>query len=224
MKRLILFAAVAGCLVFASNAMATLPCAANSSCAIVVENALPCGDADLRWCPVDDMDNIIIRATVRNCLNDPLEACDLRLDLDGTGDSQDELGGGSIAICGSQSSVVASDANGAVEWVLTGGGCGRFILDWTVTAECADPEVELCDNSIELCAKSPDFNGDLTINFFDTFAFLPALNSGSGYCADLDCSGGNVNFFDTFQFLPHLNHGGGCTGWTLTPAVLGDCP
>jgi len=222
-RALTLFVALAGCMIVASSAMATLPCAANSSCAIEVENGLPCGDADLRWCPLDDMDHIIIRVTVRNCLNDPLEGCDIRLDLSGEADAQDELGGTDMGICGTQSSTATSDANGAVAFSLTGGGCGRFVLNWTATAECATPEVELCTNSDTLCAKSPDFNGDLQVNYFDTFKYLPQLNSGTGYCGDLQCDG-IVNYFDTFQYLPHLNHGGSCTGWTLTAAVLGDCP
>ncbi|MFH1277377.1 MAG: hypothetical protein ABIK65_03245 [Candidatus Eisenbacteria bacterium] len=221
MKKTLALLAVVGCLAIAGSAFATLPCAANSSCAIEVQNGNGCTTADLRWCPAGDMDHIIIRVTVRNCLDDPLEGCVVRLDLSGQSDAMD--GTSAMGVCGTMSSTATSDANGAVAFDLTGGGCGRFVLDWTATAECADPEVELCANSTELCAKSPDFNGDLTINFFDTFKFLPALNAGTGYCADFNCDN-VVNFFDTFQFLPHLNHGGGCVGWTLTDAALGTCP
>ncbi|MBN1826520.1 MAG: hypothetical protein JW958_09650 [Candidatus Eisenbacteria bacterium] len=224
-KSLALFAALAGCLVIATGAWATLPCAANSSCAIEIDNTFSggCADADLVWCPGGDADFIVIRATVRNCLDDPLAGCNLRLDLDGQGDPQDEMGATNIAICGSQSQTQASDANGAAAWVITGGGCGRFDLDWTITAECATPEVELCDNTDQFCVKSADFTGDLTVNFFDTFKYLPALNSGLGYCADFNCDGA-INFFDTFKYLPHLNGACSCTGWTLTAATLGECP
>ena len=222
-KTLALSAAIICCLAIASTAMATLPCAANSSCVIEVENSNGCTTADLRWCPLGDMDHIIIHVTVRNCLDDPLEGCAIRLDLDGEADAQDEMGVADIAICGTQSMTSVSDANGAVAFILTGGGCVRFILNWTATAECADPEVELCANSTELCVKSPDMNGDLAVNFFDTFRYLPQLIGGAGYCGDFNCDG-VVNFFDTFQYLPHLIHGGNCVGWTLTPVDLAECP
>lgn len=221
-KCLLTVAALAGLLVMASGAMATLPCAANSSCALEISTT--CTDADLVWCPGDDSgDTLFIRVTVRNCLDDPLDGCDIRLDLSGEGDPQDEISGGAMAICGTASRTATSDINGAVEFTITGGGCGRIVLNWTATAECATPEVELCDNSDTLCVKSADFNGSLNVNFLDTFVYLPALNSGTGYCADLSCDGG-VNFLDTFKYLPHLASSCSCTGWTLTATTLGDCP
>ena len=223
-KCLFTVAALAGILMMASGAMATLPCAANSSCALEISST--CADADLVWCPGDDSgDMLYIRVTVRNCLDDPLDGCDIRLDLSGEGDSQDEVAG-AMAICGSASMTETSDINGAVEFTITGGGCGRIVLNWTATAECATPEVELCDNSDTLCVKSADFTGDLAVNFLDTFKYLPALAGGSGYCADLSCDAGDdsVNFLDTFKYLPHLAAACSCTGWTLTPTVLGDCP
>lgn len=221
MKKCLALLAVMGCLAIAGNAMATLPCAANSSCAIEAQNGNGCADADLRWCPAGDMDQIVIRATVRNCLDDPLSGCTLRLDLAGQADPTDATA--NMMVVGTASRTAVSDANGAVAWFITGGGCGRFNLDWTITAECADPQVELCATSTQFCAKTADFNGDGTLNFFDTFKYLPQLTAGAGYCADLNCNG-IANFFDTFQYLPHLTHGGTYAGFTLTVAALGTCP
>ncbi len=228
-KTTALFVALAGCLAVASTSMATLPCAANSSCAIEVENQLPCTNTDLRWCPQGDWDHIIIRVTVRNCLDNPLDSCDIRLDLSGIGDPQDEIGSpDGISICGSSSLTQMSDANGAVEFTLTGGGSGRFVLDWIVTAECAVPEVELCSNSDTLCAKSPDFTGNLIVNFWDTFEYLPQLQATVGWSGDFNSGVGTcdnlVTFWDTFDYLPHLQAVHQCTGFYLTPGTLGDCP
>ena len=221
-KTLALSAAIICCLAIASTAMATLPCAANSSCVIEVENSNGCTTADLRWCPLGDMDHIIIHVTVRNCLDDPLEGCAIRLDLDGEADAQDEMGVADIAICGTQSMTSVSDANGAVAFILTGGGCGRFILNWTATAECADPEVELCANSTELCVKSPDFNGDLRVQFVDTFKFLPMLSAGAGWCGDLNCDG-DITFPDAFRFLPLIGTSGSCIGAPAPEGNLKSC-
>jgi len=201
------------------------PSPANSECTIEIENSLPCGNADLRWCPGGDMDNIIVQVTVRDQNNDPIPDCTVRLDLSGECDPQDELGDNvNMAICGQPQRWNTTDVNGYAEFVITGGGCGRFYLNWVVTAECTYPEVELCDETTpNLCAKSPDFTGDLKINFLDTFKYLPQLSSSIGYSGDLSCDG-NVNFFDTFQYLPHLANACQGTGFTLPKTTLGDCP
>jgi len=224
MRKSLLLAAVVGCLVVAGTAQATLPCAAYSSCAIAPSN--PCtgaGAADLRWCPKGDYGVINIRVTVRNCLNNPLPNCPVRLDLSAIGDPQNELGTVNMMIVGAASRLDTSDANGACHYVITGGGCGRFQLTWTATATCATPEVQLCQNVNTYCVKSPDMNGNGTVNYADTFKYIPQLNSGSGYCGDFNCNGG-VNYTDTFVYAPHLNHGGSYPGFTMTAGALGDCP
>ena len=117
-------------------------------------------------------------------------------------------------LCGTATVTQTTDANGVTNFSLVGGGSGAIVLDYTVTAECADPEVELCANSDTLCAKSVDYNGTGNVNFFDTFKYLPALNTGTGYSADMAaCNTSNiVNFFDTFKYLPALNTGAACSG------------
>jgi hypothetical protein len=221
MRKTLLFAAVMGCLLVATTAMATLPCAAYSSCAISTTNS--CATANVRWCPKGDYGKVVIRVTVRNCLNNPLANCPVRLDLAATGDPQNELGTASMMIVGAASRLDTSDVNGACSYEIWGGGCGRFRLNWTATATCATPEVQLCTQQTTYCAKSPDMNGNGTVNFQDTNKYLPQLLSGTGYCGDFNCNG-SVNFQDTNVYLPHLLHGGTYTGFTMTAGTLGDCP
>lgn len=221
MRKGLLFAALVGCLIAAGSADATLPCAAYSACAISTSNS--CADAQLRWCPKGDYGFITIRVTVRNCLNAPLAGCPVRLDLGAIGDPQNELGTAAMMIVGAASRLDTSDANGAVSYVITGGGCGRLQLNWTATATCATPEVQLCSNSTTYCVKSPDMNGNGTINFQDTFKYTPQLSAGVGYCADFNCNG-LVNFQDTFTYTPHLSHGGTYAGFAATVGALGECP
>ena len=53
--------------------------------------------------------------------------------------------------------------------------------------------------------RSPDFNGDGTVNFLDVFAYLPELNVGNGKCGNLNFDAqGDVNFSDTIKLLSHL--------------------
>jgi hypothetical protein len=221
MRKALLFAALVGCLVAAGSADATLPCAAYSSCAISATQS--CADAGLRWCPKGDYGLITIRVTVRNCLNSPLAGCPVRLDISATGDTQNELATAALMIVGAASRLDTSDANGAVSYDITGGGCGRFQLNWTATATCATPEVQLCSNSTVYCVKSPDLNGNGGVNFLDTFKYAPQLSAGIGYCGDFNCNGA-VNFLDTFVYAPHLSHGGTYAGFTMAVSALGECP
>jgi hypothetical protein len=220
MKKGLVFGVVA-LLGLAGSAFAGLPCAAYSVCDLTIQNVTNCGTADLVWTPNELADYIVIRVTVRDCLENPVELCDVRLDMSGSFDANaDVTTGVNGRICGSATQTGQTDANGAVSFNLSGGGAGAVMLDWTVTAQCADPEVELCANSDTLCAKSYDFNGSGNINFFDTFKYLPELNSGIGYSSDFaQCSTSNiVNFFDTFKYLPRLNNGDACPSgfWSLT--------
>ncbi len=226
-KLSILLGVATGCLLIASSAMATIPSPSNSSCVFEVKTSSPCADADAVWSPDGTLDTLCIRVTVRNALGGALDTCAVRLDLSATADP-DPIVGANIGICGSTAGALTlfdtTDANGAAEFKITGGGCGRLELQWTATALCAIPEVELCSDTTQVCVKSPDFTGDLTVNFFDTFKYLPQLSSGSGYCGDLNCSAGVVNFFDTFKYLPALSSGASCTGAIVPIAVLGACP
>jgi hypothetical protein len=203
------------------SASRSIPSPDDSSLNIEVENGLACGSADLRWCPAGDMDQINFQITVRDWNNDPIPDADVTLEISGECDPQDELGANAnMMIAGNSLRLGTTDSSGYVEFEITGGGAGRFYLNYIV--ECRG--IELFNSATPtLCAKSPDFTGDGTINFFDTFKYLPQLNSGSGWSGDLRCDG-VVNFFDTFQYLPHLNHGGTTPGFTLPKTTLGECP
>jgi hypothetical protein len=223
MRKLSVLLIAAACMLVAGSAQATLPSPANSVCVFEVKGNT-CGDADGVWSPNGTLDTLCIRVTVNNALGDPLDTCDVRLDLSGTGDA---FAAGNMAICGSAAGLLTlnatTDANGAASFNIFGGGCGRMELSWTVTAECASPEVVLCSDTTQVCMKSTDFNGDLMTNFLDTFQYLPQLSAGIGYCGDLNCNG-NVNFLDTFQYLPQLSAGASCAGAALPGAALGTCP
>jgi hypothetical protein len=205
---------------FAGSALAGLPCAGYSHCGLDVIKISGCATTDLIWCPAGDKDLIRICVTVRDCLEAPVDSCIVRLDLlNFKFDPGDHLGAGVFGrICGTGTYMGNTlNNNGVYCWTLTGGGAGTIMFDWSVTAECADPEVLLCAESDTLCTKSFDFNGSGNVNFFDTFKYLPCLNSGVGYYCDFaQCNATNfVNFFDTFQYLPHLNG-----SHTCLPAVV----
>ncbi len=227
MRKLTVLIALAGCLLMASSAMATLPSPANSTCVFSVTSASPCADADAVWIHDGSKDQLAINVTVHNGLDAPLAGCAVRLDVSATADPNASVAS-SISLCGSTGGTATfydtTDANGAAAFSLTGGGCGAVSLTWTVTAMCAVPEVQLCSATQALCVKSTDFTGDLTINFFDTFKYLPMLNAASGYCGDLNCSGGDVSFFDTFVYLPSLSSAASCVGDVLPTATLTACP
>jgi len=180
---------------FAGTALAGLPCAAYSTCTLTLNTPTACSTCDLVWAPDGSMDTIVLAVTVLDCLENPVDACDVRLDMSGEFDPNNDLGAGVNArICGTATVTQTTDANGVANFTIVGGGAGAIVLDYTVTAECADPEVELCANSDTLCVKSVDYNGTGNVNFFDTFKYLPALNTGA------PCAGGS--------FLLTLNDGG----------------
>ncbi len=227
MRKLSVLIALAGCLMMASSAMATLPSPANSVCVFEVQTTSPCADADALWIPDGSRDLLCVKVTVRNALADPLPLCVVRLDVTALAEPNAAVAS-DIGLCGSTAGVAVffdtTDANGAVEFCLTGGGCGELELSWTATALCASPEVELCSGVENLCVKSTDLNGSLSTTFLDTFKYLPMLASASGFCGDFNCNGG-VNFLDTFLYLVPLSSAASCTGDAVPTASLGiACP
>ncbi|MFH1682123.1 MAG: hypothetical protein ABIH26_15955 [Candidatus Eisenbacteria bacterium] len=221
----------------AGVAFAGLPCAAY--CSSVMEfqrvsgTGFPCNQCDLVWCPVN-YEKIWIRVTVRDCLEAPVPDCEVRLDLSGLFDPNDDLVNPDQIngrICGTPSRTGTTGADGAVEFLITGGGAGRFALHWVVTALCAEPAVELAARDDTLCIKSFDFNGTGVVNFQDVFRFMPQLWAGYGYSSDWrHCNGANwVNFGESFLFAPRLNGGDQCPGgygesFTLTRVIDGLLP
>jgi hypothetical protein len=184
------------------------------------------------WCPAGDYEKMYIRATVRDCLQAPVATCDVRLDLSGTVDILNDISGTNFGrICGTASRTATTDANGAVQFLISGGGAGRFEIHWVLTALCADPDIQLAAKDDTLCIKSFDFTGNGGVNFQDTFKYTPKLSAGTGYSCDFrQCSDGNgVNFQDTFQYTPHLSGGHTCpggigAGFNLTTVTTGtDC-
>ena len=84
------------------------------------------------------------------------------------------------------------------------GGCG------TVTLSAVVSTVSLTNGAVTN-VRSPDFNGDGIVNYFDTFLYIPMLSTATGYCGNLNGSGdGVVNFFDTAKYLPYLANGVQC--------------
>ena len=204
---------------FAGLASAGLPCAAYSTCDLYpVQVIAPCTTTDVTWDPNGAAGHILITVTVNDCLDNPVDSCDVRLDISGEfkGDVGITVAPGGF-ICGTASRTAQTGPNGAANFEITGGGGGSLVLNWTATAECASPEVELCSVSDTLCVKSTDMAGNGIINFFDTFNYLPILGSGVGYHGDwAQCSAGNIiNFFDTFVYLPALGTPYNCAGFSL---------
>lgn len=219
MKACLLSAIVLALECLAGSAAAGLPCAVYSTCELApVQTIAPCSNTDVIWDPNGAAGHILITVTVKDCLDNPVDMCDVRLDISGEFKAHADISvsaGGFL--CGTAGRFAQTNAAGAASFQVDGGGCGGLVLNWTATAGCASPEVELCSVSDTLCVKSTDFAGDGIINFFDTFNFLPVIGSGFGYCGDLtQCSAGNViNFFDTFVYLPALGTPYGCTGISL---------
>ncbi len=212
---------------FTGSAFAGLPCAAYSNCELGTVALVGCSTTDIIWSPSNTTSAgyVVIRGTVKDCLDNPIDTCRVRLDLSASFDANnDVMPGVSGRVCGTSSRTTETDANGYFEFAVTGGGTGAFIFDWTITALCADPEVEICVSSDTLCAKSYDYNGSGNINFFDTFKYLPQLIAGAGYSSDFAaCNTSNmVNFFDTFKYLPRLIDGDPCVGGSFLATSLED--
>jgi len=230
MRKGLIFVAIAS-LGVVGTAFAGLPCAAYS--VGVLDLAVPnCNQTDVIWCPAGDPDGgITIRVTVRDCLENPVVGCDVRLDISGGYDPNPDVLGGAKPIlghlCGTGTQVLTTGANGDVAFPIHGGGAVMAVLDWTATALCADPDVELMTVSDTVCCKSWDITGDGTTTFWDTFAYLPLLQATVGYSGDWDrCDGTNtVTFWDTFSYLPHLQGAHSCAGYTLTvlTGLVGQC-
>lgn len=194
------------------HAESGIPCAAYSSVTVTTDGPA-CSDADLVCCPAGDLGGIVISATVLDCLLSPSDTCTIRLDYSFSGTAHAEVQPASVGICNSPGNagtlLSPTNANGVVSFRLIPYGVGDLNLDWSLTAVCASPEVLLASDQVAFQTKSPDFNGNGVVNFFDTFKYLPQLNSGIGYTGNLNCLP-PVNFFDTFQYLPHLSTGHSC--------------
>jgi len=206
-----------------ATAWAGLPCAAYSSAKMEfarISNLpphYPCSTCDLVWAPSGTYEAMWIRVTVRDCLSDPVPSCEVRLDLSGLFDPNNDLFSPQNVngrICGTPSRTAVTGADGAIGFLISGGGAGRHAIHWVVTALCAEPAVELATNDDTLCIKSFDFNGSGAVNFQDTFYFIPQIRAGSGYSGDFrSCSSDNsINFGDTFHFAFRLNGGDKCPG------------
>ena len=198
------------------------------SVAIDVHPTSPWGGNPVFWCPSGDGDRVAVTVQVNDASSDPCEDCVVELQLNVDHDPQDELGAVPAAmICGTSPRSLTTDATGQVTFYITGGGCGRFNFNLFATVTCPGfGSITLGPVLEQYCMRTPDFNGSLTVNFFDTFKFLPQLFSATGFCGNFNPSGGlSVNFFDTFVYLPHLAGTHQCSPGLQTGAeILGDCP
>ncbi|NNE08724.1 MAG: hypothetical protein HKN20_09200, partial [Gemmatimonadetes bacterium] len=138
--------AVLSCPGIVPRAEADIPLPATASCEAT--GTSPCPEVDAIWCPAGDMDSIIVRATVRNALGELVPDCLIRLDVSSVGTPDPSMGGGAqVQLCGNGEFHQLTDANGAVAFPLFGGGCGTIEVAWTLTAECAAPEFQLCTDT-----------------------------------------------------------------------------
>lgn len=171
---------------------------------------------------------MVVSVTVRDSLFAPVTACSLRLDYGGSFSVHSELDTSVFPyaghLCGTGVQLSVTDLLGVAEFrIEDGGGAGTLVLDATVTALCANPEVELGIASDTFCVRSTDVNGDQIVNFLDQFDFIPQTAVGVGFASDLNCTP-PINAFDYFSFLPELNQGNHCLeSVTLIPVDLPDC-
>lgn len=202
---------------------AGIPCPATSSCQLEIVIDQPCANGDAMRCIAAAVyDVLTVRATVRDCAGEPVSGCPVLYDIWGYADPHTIVEPAIMMIEGAQSASTTTDAAGAVAFPVNGGGAGRVAIFHSIRA--GNPLIQICLDSDTLCVKSSDMTGDLTVNFFDVFKWLPQSSAGLGWPADLNCQG-TVNFFDLFSgFLARLNMGATGTGFELFPADLGpDC-
>ncbi len=204
-------------------ASAGLPCAAYSTATLSAVQIKVCSTTDVIWDGPGAAGYLKIDVTVHDCLDNPVDTCSVRLDMTADFTPDPSLTGVGGILCGTGTMTAVTNANGAASFTITGGGAGALALNYTITAECAIPEVELASVSDTVCVKSTDFNGNGGTNFFDTFKYLPQLSSGTGYTGDLaGCSSANgVNFFDTFVYLPALSGAYACPSGGVTLSNVG---
>ena len=146
---------------------------------------------------------LTVVVTARDGAGDPIPgipAGGVIVDLAGTSSLGEsflfcESGSGALQMV----STLPTDASGQVTLMVTNaGGCGTV----AVTAEVQG--VAIIDNDVAN-VRSTDFTGDGVVNFLDTYYYISALNTGTGYCGNFNGSAdGIVNFLDTVKYLPAL--------------------
>lgn len=205
-------------LVFASYSLAQCnPDWTISTCTLSVVKNDACrasvGDT-IVWCPDGDMSYFEVEATLLASSGTPCPYTAVYISIYLKGEPS--AVGNNIFACGfspggTLDSLVITDANGKATVGFWGGGCG--CLNIYYRGELAIPPIGLYFGigQQDFCVKSPDFNGDGNINFFDIFQYLPCLGGTFCECADFTCDG-VITFFDTFQLLPHLGGAHSCSG------------
>ncbi len=206
-------------------AMAAIPDPANSTCTLTFIDNDACLDPAIPvWCPFGDMSFFELEVEILDGSSIPCGGLDLRIVIRLAGRASiagNDMFGCGFDAAGERLYNVTTNALGQATIQFSGGGCGCLEIGYVVEAA----PVTVCTGFITTCVKSPDLNGDGTINFFDTFQFLPCLGTGLGYCCDFTCDGA-VNFFDVFQYLPHLSGGHSCLGnmLPLGTSCSASCP
>ncbi len=159
---------------------------------------------DLMLAPDGNGDSVMtIVVTVRNEQNDPvpgIPAGDIAVSLVGVSSLGREM-----IFCESGTNTATfystSPTDGSGETTILvreAGGCGAVTLSAMVGG------IELTAGAVANM-RSPDFNGDGIVNYFDTSHYIPMLNAATGWCGNLNGSGdGVVNFFDTTKYLLRL--------------------
>lgn len=184
---------------------------------IIRNDACPVASNTLVWCPLGDLSLITLTVQVFDTSALPCPGCPVTVEFRFLGDP--DLPGCDLFICGATAPGFLTlsgitDAAGEVTFTVTGGGCGCLEMNWLAFAG----GTIICQGADRFCVKSPDMTGDGTVNFLDTFKYLPQLFTAQGYCGDLNCDN-TVNFFDTFTYLPHLFGAHSCPGDNVVPTT-----
>lgn len=124
-----------------------------------------------------------------------------------------------IALCNGPASIDATgptDANGetTIASAMTAGGCDNSVAVVVQGIVLLDPSACTEPLCLDILVRSPDIDGDLTVDSVDFTFFGNSYEPYGGVyyeCSDYDCSG-TINSLDFTIFGNHAGHTCGCQG------------